>query len=54
MYGDEHSNTIRTMNNLANTLRGQDLLDEAASMKREALEKRRRILGKEHPDTPQP
>jgi len=31
--------------------REQGQLDEAAKMKKEVLEKRRRILGEEHPDT---
>ncbi|KAL8907437.1 MAG: hypothetical protein Q9207_001407 [Kuettlingeria erythrocarpa] len=39
------------MSNLASTLSDQGRLDEAASMKQEVLEKRRRILGDEHPDT---
>jgi hypothetical protein len=39
------------MNNLAKTLGDQGKPDEAASMKREVLEKRKRILGDEHPDT---
>ena len=39
------------MNNLAATLRGQGQLDEAAAMLKEVLEKMRRILGEEHPNT---
>jgi len=39
------------MNNLANTLGDQGKLEEAAAMKKEVLEKRRRILGEEHPST---
>lgn len=39
------------MNNLANTLDKQGQLDEAAKMKKEVVEKMRRILGEEHPDT---
>jgi hypothetical protein len=39
------------MNNLANTLGEQGQPDEAAKMRKEVLEKRRRILGEEHPST---
>jgi hypothetical protein len=39
------------MNNLANTLRAQGKLEEAAAMKKEVLEKMQRILGDEHPNT---
>lgn len=44
-----HPSTISAMNNLANTLRDQGQLEGAAAMKKEVLEKRRCILGKEHP-----
>jgi tetratricopeptide (TPR) repeat protein len=39
------------MSNLASTLGDQGQLDEAAKMFKEVLEKMRRILGAEHPDT---
>jgi hypothetical protein len=39
------------LNNLASTLGDQGQLEEAAKWKKEVLEKRRRILGEEHPDT---
>jgi hypothetical protein len=39
------------MGNLASTLGDQGQLDEAAQIQKEVLEKRRRILGEEHPDT---
>jgi tetratricopeptide (TPR) repeat protein len=39
------------MSNLANTLGDQGHLEEAAKMYKEVLEKRRRILGDEHPST---
>jgi hypothetical protein len=39
------------MNNLAITLGEQGQLEEAAPMMKEVLEKRRRILGEEHPTT---
>jgi hypothetical protein len=39
------------MNNLASTLGDQGQLDEAAKIFKEVLEKRKRILGEEHPST---
>jgi hypothetical protein len=51
LLGEEHPDTITAMNNLANTLRDQGQLEEAAKMLRAVLEKRRRILGEEYPDT---
>jgi Tetratricopeptide repeat len=42
---------IRAMNSLATSLHDQGELGKAASMNREVLETRRRILGDEHPDT---
>ena len=42
---------VSSMHNLANTLGEQGQLDQAAKMKKKVLEKRRCILGKEHPDT---
>ncbi|KAI9715103.1 MAG: Kinesin light chain 3 [Chrysothrix sp. TS-e1954] len=51
ILGDEHPDTISAMNNLTVALSRQGHLDEAASMKREVVEKMRRILGDEHPDT---
>jgi hypothetical protein len=43
--GEKHPDTIVVMGNLACLLRNQGELDEAVSMQREVLEKRRRILG---------
>jgi len=39
------------ISSLARTLCDQGKLEEAAAMQREVLEKRRQILGEEHPDT---
>ena len=39
------------MNNLAVTYRAQGRTGEAARLQEEVLEKRRRILGDDHPDT---
>jgi len=45
------SYTLLVMNNLANTYRDQGGTGEAAALQEEVLQKRRRILGEEHPDT---
>ncbi len=42
---------LAAMSNLAIYAGNQGKLDEAATMKREVLEKMRRILGEEHPGT---
>jgi len=39
------------MNNLVATLGDQGQLEEAAAIKKEVVEKRKRILGDEHPNT---
>jgi Flp pilus assembly protein TadD len=39
------------MHNLASTYQSQGNMEEAARLEKEVLEKRRRILGEEHPDT---
>jgi hypothetical protein len=51
VLGDDHPNTLATMNNLAETLRAQDNLSEAREMHDNVLESRRRILGENHPNT---
>ncbi|KAN0083436.1 hypothetical protein V8E54_002524 [Elaphomyces granulatus] len=63
ILGDEHPDTIAAMNNLATTLQSlatstlattlfkQGKLDEAVTMEKEVVEKRKRILGEEHSDT---
>ena len=49
--GEEHPDTLTSMNNLASTYRDQGKLEEAADLHQKVLEARRRILGEEHPDT---
>jgi hypothetical protein len=51
VLGEEHLDTIMSMNNLALTLGDHGQLDEAAEMNMEVLEKLRRIHGEQHPDT---
>ena len=51
VLGEEHPNTLTSMNNLAETLRAQGDLAGARELHEQALEVRRRMLGEEHPDT---
>jgi hypothetical protein len=51
ILGDDHPDTLTTMNNLAATYRAQGRTGDAASMHEQVLEKSRRILGDDHPDT---
>ncbi|MBK7956349.1 MAG: tetratricopeptide repeat protein [Candidatus Accumulibacter sp.] len=49
--GDEHPDTLTSMNNLALTLRSQGDLPGARALQEQVLAIRRRVLGDEHPDT---
>ena len=51
LLGDEHPDTLMSMNNLALTYWHQGKLREAADLEEKVLEERRRIQGEEHPDT---
>jgi tetratricopeptide (TPR) repeat protein len=51
VLGAEHSNTVTSMNNLAETLRAQGDLAGARGLQQQVLDLRRRALGMEHPDT---
>ena len=51
ILGDEHPNTLTSMNNLAETLASQGDLAGARTLQELALAVRRRMLGNEHPDT---
>ncbi len=51
VLGDEHPNTLSSINNMGVLLRSQGKLAEAEPYYREALEGRRRVLGSEHPQT---
>jgi tetratricopeptide (TPR) repeat protein len=51
ILGDEHPDTLTSMNNLAETLSAQGDLTGAREKQEEVLEIRSRILGDEHPDT---
>jgi non-specific serine/threonine protein kinase/serine/threonine-protein kinase len=49
--GDDHGDTVVSINILAYMLEMQGKLDEATPLRYEAVEKSRRVLGEEHPDT---
>ena len=49
--GDDHQNTLSSVDNMGALLYFEGKLGEAESLFREALETRRRVLGDEHPDT---
>jgi tetratricopeptide (TPR) repeat protein len=49
--GDDHGDTVVSINILAYMLEMQGKLDEAMPLRHEAVEKSRRVLGEEHPDT---
>ena len=49
--GDDHPDTLSSMDNLAELYRKQGRHDEAEPLFLEALEARKRVLGDDHPDT---
>jgi DnaJ-domain-containing protein 1 len=51
VLGEEHPDTLTSMNNLAATLRDQGELPGARALQEQVLQARRRMLGEEHPDT---
>jgi len=51
VLGEEHPNTLTSMNNLASVLESQGKYDDAGKLHREALEIRKTVLGEEHPST---
>ena len=51
VLGEEHPDTLSSMNNLACALRKAGQYAEAIEMHRTVLSVRRRVLGEEHPNT---
>ena len=51
VFGEEHPDTLTTMDNLASSYDSLGRTKEAAEMQEKVLEARRRIQGEEHPDT---
>ena len=51
VLGDEHSDTLHSMHNLALLYQNQGRYDKAGPLHVKTLELKRRVLGEEHPDT---
>jgi formylglycine-generating enzyme required for sulfatase activity/MinD-like ATPase involved in chromosome partitioning or flagellar assembly len=51
LHGEENTDTLTSMSNLAETLRALGELTGARALEERVLEVRRRVLGEEHPDT---
>jgi tetratricopeptide (TPR) repeat protein len=51
VLGDEHPDTLASMENLASTYRNQGRWKAAEGLSVQVLETRKRVLGDEHPDT---
>jgi Flp pilus assembly protein TadD len=51
LQGDEHPDTLTSMNNLAGTLKAQGDLPGARRLQEAVLKAMKRLLGDEHPDT---
>ena len=51
ILGDDHPDTLSSINNLAALYRSQGKYDKAEPLYVECLAKRKEILGDDHPDT---
>jgi hypothetical protein len=51
VLGDEHPDTLTSMNNLAGTLKAQGDMTGSRGLREQALNISRRVLGEEHPNT---
>jgi tetratricopeptide (TPR) repeat protein len=51
LFGDQASDTLTSMSNLASTYRSQGKLQDASDLEERVLVGRKKILGEEHPDT---
>ncbi|MGH7242155.1 MAG: tetratricopeptide repeat protein [Phycisphaerales bacterium] len=51
VLGEDHPETLTTMNNLASTYRALGIQDKADALSRAELETSIRVLGEDHPDT---
>ncbi|KAF5850099.1 hypothetical protein GGP41_002293 [Bipolaris sorokiniana] len=51
VLGDEHPNTLFSMNNLASTYSSQGLWGKAKELQVQVMEARKRVLSDEHPYT---
>ncbi|MDP2134798.1 MAG: tetratricopeptide repeat protein, partial [Sulfuritalea sp.] len=51
LLGEDHPDTLTSMNDLASTLQAQGNLGGALELNKSVLASRRRVLGEDHPDT---
>ena len=51
ILGEEHPDTLISMDNLASIYRDQGRLKEAENLEVQVMEVRKRVLGEDHPDT---
>jgi hypothetical protein len=51
VLGEDHPETLTSMNNLADTRHSLGDLDGARQLHEQALAGRRRVLGEDHPDS---
>jgi hypothetical protein len=51
VLGDEHPDTLTSMDNLASTYSNQERWTKAEELEVEAMQTMKRVLGDEHPDT---
>jgi UDP-2,3-diacylglucosamine pyrophosphatase LpxH len=51
MLGDDHSDTLTSMANLASTYWNQGRWEEAETLEVVVMKKRKQVLGDDHPDT---
>jgi hypothetical protein len=51
VLGEEHPDTLTSMNNLAYTYKSQGRLSDALELMKSCLHLRERVLGSLHPDT---
>ena len=51
VLGEDHPDTLSSMNSLANVYDNQGRYEEAEALHRQTLETRRRVLGEDHPNT---
>jgi tetratricopeptide (TPR) repeat protein len=51
MFGENHADTLTSVNNLANLYRSEGKTAEATALFASVLDARRRVLGPMHPDT---
>src|SRR5271154_3009543 len=51
LFGEEHPDTLSSMENLASTYRNQQRLNDAEQLEVQVMDIRKKMFGEEHPDT---